>query len=299
MVSPVKDEEKYLETTIQAVAKQTLRPRKWILVDDGSRDGTPEILETYAAHFDWIEVLHLSRKAQRQPGSAVIQAFNAGYQLAGGGDFDFIVKLDCDLDLPADYFERLVRRFHENKMLGIASGVVVEEKRGRWAAVKMPSYHAVGASKMVRAKCFEDFKGFVPARGWDTVDEIRAQLCGWQTGHFRDLQILHLKPEGTGIGFLRTNVMHGEIYYVTGGGGLFFVLKLLHRGATGKPVLIGALAMLWGFLSAWAVGKTKLTNPSEARLYRRMLNRRLWASLKRHLALKNQEELNVRDLRYL
>ena len=145
-----------------------------------------------------------------------------GYDLVRNEAYDFIVKFDCDLDFAPDYFERLLRRFQEDPKLGIASVVYLENRNGKWKQVKMPPYHAAGQTKVVRAKCFADIGGFVVSRGWDTVDEIRAHAMGWNTRHFEDLFFYHLKAEGSGIGFLRTNEMHGEIFYLTGGGQLFF-----------------------------------------------------------------------------
>src|SRR5215471_7263336 len=213
LISPVRNEAKYLRRTLDAVIAQTCKPVQWIIVDDSSDDGTTAILDEYASRVDWITVLKTQRTGERQPGSPVIRAFNAGYALVRNTDFDFVVKLDCDLDLPPDYFQQLVTRFQSDSRLGIASGVYLETKQDRWAVVKMPPYHAAGASKMIRRSCFEEIQGFIASPGWDTVDEIKAQVAGWTTSHFEDLHFYHLKPEGSGIGKLRTNLMHGEIYY--------------------------------------------------------------------------------------
>lgn len=275
LISPVKDEERFLETTIQSVLAQTIRPTRWILVDDASGDRTPEILRSYAQKYDWIRVIRIERDAARRPGSAVARAFAAGYELAADAEYDFVVKLDCDLDLPADYFLQLVSRFREDPRLGIASGVYLEAARGQWRAVEMPGYHAAGASKMIRKKCFEDIQGFVPSRGWDTVDEIRAQKHGWKTGHFAEITFRHLRNEGAGIGDMRTNQMHGEIYYLTGGGAAFFLLKLVHRLFVGKPFLAGGLAMLWGYLKPWLTREPRVVCDAEARVYRHLLHARI------------------------
>jgi biofilm PGA synthesis N-glycosyltransferase PgaC len=274
-ITPVKDEERHLEATIRSVSQQSVRPWRWILVDDGSQDRTPEILRRHSECFDWIQVLTLRRVGDRHPGSAVIRAFTAGYETVAAQDFDFVVKLDGDVDLPADYLERLLAKFREDKALGIASGVYLENQNGRWLPVKMPDYHAAGASKMVRKKCFTDIGGFVPARGWDTLDEIRAQRMGWKSTHFEEIQFRHLKVEGAGIGRIRTSVMHGEICYLTGGGAGFFLLKFLHRLLFGKPFCVAGLVMLWGYLKPWISGTPRLATKAEARFYRCLLNTRV------------------------
>ncbi len=275
VISPVKDEGFYVERTIRSVIGQSLKPRVWILVDDGSRDTTPEILARYAKQCPWITVLSLARDGERKPGSAVIRAFMAGYELIKNDHFDFVVKLDCDLEIPEEYFETLIGRFQADPKLGIASGIYLEEWRQTWKAVKMPAYHAAGCSKMVRAECFREIGGFIPNRGWDTVDEIRAQVTGWKTCHFGDLALRHLKSEGSGIGSRRTNLMLGQIYYLTGGGAFFFLLKCLHRLIFSKPFFLGGFMMLIGFLRAYFKGEPKLVSDREALCYRRLLNQRI------------------------
>ena len=276
LISPVKDEEKFVEVTIQAVLKQTVRPERWIIVDDGSRDKTSQIVERYARENEWIKVLRIDGAAVRLPGPGVIRAFNAGYQLIGDTDFDFLVKLDCDLDFSDDYFEQLLRKFQGDKTLGIASGLCVEKSRDGWHPSSGPEYHAFGASKMVRAKCFNEIGGFLPSRGWDTIDEIRAQMAGWRTCHVKELPLYHLKPEGSGMGFMRTHMMHGEIFYLTGGGAVFFLLKVGHRMLFGKPVLLGGWAMFYGYLRARVFKNKKLVTKAEAQFYRHTLNDRIW-----------------------
>lgn len=279
VISPVKNEEAHVEATLRSVVAQTLRPYQWVIVDDGSSDRTSEIIEKYARRYDWIQVLRRDNASSRQPGAAVIHAFTAGFEAIESAPYDFVVKLDCDVDLPANYFEFLVDRFAEDPSLGIASGVYLEQEQGEWTLVPMPSYHAAGASKMMRADCFRQIGGFVKSRGWDTVDEIRAQVLGWKTRHFTELEFHHLKREGSGIGSFATNVMHGEVYYLTGGGVLFFLLKVLHRMVSEKPYISGGLALLWGYVKSALSGKQKLVTTKEAQFYARLLNRRLLGGL--------------------
>lgn len=282
VVSPVKDEARFVERTLLSVAQQTLPPARWIIVDDGSTDDTPAILRRFAQGRAWIDVVTRESRAARQPGSAVMNAFFHGLARAELDAFDYVVKLDCDLELPEDYFERMIDRFERQPRLGIASGIYLEEGAQGWRAIAMPAYHAAGASKVMRTACFREIGGFVRERGWDTVDELRAQVRGWTTGHFEDIRFRHLKPEGSGIGNLRTNAMHGDVYYLTGGGPLFLLFKAAHRMVAGAPPVIGGLAMLWGYLRCLAARRPRLVDETEAKHYRRLLNGRLWSRLRPH-----------------
>jgi glycosyltransferase involved in cell wall biosynthesis len=275
VVSPVKDEDRYVEQTLRSMAAQTVRPAAWVIVDDGSSDHTADIIRQWANRTPFIRLVQHPHSGRRQPGSAVIRAFSYGYALLADQPHDIVVKLDCDLSFEADYFEKLLGRFAEDPTLGIASGVYLEEDgAGSWKPVPMPAYHAFGASKVVRRKCYADIGGFVTAAGWDTVDEIRALARGWRTGHFADLGVRHHKREGTGIGQLRTSRMHGEIYYLTGGDPLFFAFKVLHRLAE-RPLFLNAAALSYGYFSAAVVRRPRLVTHSEARAYRRLLRQRL------------------------
>lgn len=274
VISPVKNEIAHVRHTLDSMVAQTTKPVRWIIVDDGSTDGTSLLLDQYAQQHEFIHVIHRQPGAAREPGSPVVRAFNCGLQAVADIPYEFIVKLDCDLSFAADYFERLLAHFEADAKLGIASGIYKESSNGTWNPIPMPAYHAAGASKFIRRKCFEQIGGFVVSRGWDTVDEIRAMSLGWSTKHFPELQMKHWKPEGSGIGTWRTSMMHGEIYYMTGGGLLFFLAKTALR-AVRRPIVVGALGVFCGYLRASISSKPKLVSPSEAKLYQRLLNRRL------------------------
>ena len=280
LISPVRDEEKYIEQTIESVVGQTITPSKWIIVDDASSDRTPEIIKSYQKRFPWIQMLRIDRDTARQPGSPVVNAFNRGYDLVKDNAFDFVVKLDCDLRFAADYFEKLLQEFEKDPRLGIASGIYLEDHGKGWTPIIMPIYHTAGACKFMRKECFIQIGGFIPFKGWDTVDEIKAQCKGWETCHFDELRFYHLKTEGSGIGQIQTNIMHGEIYYSTGGSYLFLLLKIIHRMIFGQPFLIGGIMMFFGFSRALILKKKRLVNNDEAFFYKRLLNQRILKQLK-------------------
>ena len=279
LISPVKDEAEYIANTIESVLSQTILPAMWVMIDDGSGDKTKDIINKYCSKIDWIKLICLNRDKKRVPGSAVINAFNVGYKEIKHRSFEYIVKLDGDLKFEKNYFENLFCKFMENEKLGIASGVYYEKEGNEWVRIKMPFYHAAGASKVIRKKCFEEIGGFESSRGWDTLDEIRAMVRGWETRHFSDIHFFHLKKEGSGIGTLQTNFMHGEIYYLTGGSKLFFLGKIAHRCLYGNPMVIGSLYMLYGYMKSLMKGKKRLVNKEEMKLYRKVLNRRIFNNI--------------------
>lgn len=275
IISPVKDEERYVEFTLRSVISQSLKPSLWLIVDDGSTDRTPEIIRHFQSSNPFIRLISNPKAGQRKLAFAEVRAFNLGFESLGNLEYDFIVKLDCDLSFDPDYFEKLLARFIQNQKLGIASGVYFEQdKYGCWTEIEMPTYHAAGASKVIRKTCFQQIGGFTPAPGWDTVDEIRALGREWTTLHFTDLKMKHLKGEGSSIGAVKTSLMQGEAYYRSGGSKFFFILKILHR-AKSRPYLVRSLAMLWGYLRAMQSRAPLLVTESEAHLYKKMLMNRI------------------------
>src|SRR5271170_928945 len=104
IITPVRDEEKYIEVTIESVVRQTTRPVEWMIVDDGSVDLTGEIIDRYAAQYSWIRVVHRANRGFRKSGGGVMEAFYDGFNALQCKDWEFIVKLDGDLSFAAEYF---------------------------------------------------------------------------------------------------------------------------------------------------------------------------------------------------
>jgi glycosyltransferase involved in cell wall biosynthesis len=283
IISPAKDEEQFVAKTIESVAAQTVHPERWVIVDDGSRDRTAEIASGYSRIYPWISVERIQRDPVRNPGPAVVVAFNAGLEKLVRVDYDLLVKLDMDLILPPDYFEKLLSRFKSDEALGIASGVYLESWNGQWEAIQMPPYHAAGASKVMRRECFEAIGGYSPNIGWDSIDEIRARALGWNTRHFADLPFHHLRQEGRGTGILRNSVKNGIAYYLMGGDFFFLLFKVPYRMVFTKPPILGGLAILWGYLSCLFSGRKRLVTKVEARLYRKLLRSQLWGRWRKAL----------------
>ena len=250
IVSPVRDEEDYIEKTLRSVLRQTIQPLEWIIVDDGSKDRTAQILAEYSEQYPWIQVLHRTDRGQRLPGAGVIEAFYAGYRRLKSADWDFVVKLDGDVGLEPDYFEQCFKRFDEDPALGVCGGVMYRLAKGSLELERNPLFHVRGPIKLYRRSCWEAIGGLIQSAGWDTVDEVHANWLGWRTRSFPDLKVIHYRPTGAAQGFWRDGVKMGRAAYVCGYHPLFFSAKCVKR-VFQRPYLLCSLAHAYGFITGY------------------------------------------------
>ena len=223
------------------------------MVDDGSRDDTPDIVREYAKTFPWIRLVERRDRGYAEPGRGVIEAFYAGYERIGHRDFDFIVKLDGDLTFGERYFESLFDRFRENPRLGMASGVCYVEINGGLERENHPEFHVRGPSKVYRRECWEQIGVLVKHLGWDSLDEIKAQYHGWDTRSYKDLVIIHHKVTGKNTGVFRWAIKLGQSDYYCGYHPLFLLAKGLRRLFL-PPYVVGGVGILWGYFGNYLRG---------------------------------------------
>jgi glycosyltransferase involved in cell wall biosynthesis len=250
IVSPVRDEERYIEKTLLSVIRQTARPAEWIIVDDGSSDQTPRILSEYEKAHPWLRVLHRIDRGSRIPGTGVMQAFYEGFHHLTTVDWNFIVKLDGDVGLDPDYFQRCFERFRDDPRLGICGGSMYCIQNGRLRRETHPSFHVRGPIKLYSRECWVAIGGLITAPGWDTVDEIQANRLGWRTKTFPDLKVIHHRPTGAVQGAWRDGVKMGRAAYVSGYHPLFMIVKCLKR-LFQRPYVYCAIAHAYGFVSSY------------------------------------------------
>jgi poly-beta-1,6-N-acetyl-D-glucosamine synthase len=250
IVTPVRDEEKHIKATIESVYSQTVRPLEWVIVDDGSVDRTAEIVKEYVTQFPWIRILNRPNRGFRKSGGGVVEAFYDGYNALRCHDWDFIVKLDGDLTFPPDYFEECFVRFNREVQLGIGGGEIYHDLAGKLTLEANPRFHVRGATKIYRRACWEGIGGLWVAPGWDTIDEVKANMLGWTTRSFSELRLIHHRITGSADGFVRDRVKHGLACYISGYHPLFVAASCLRR-LVRKPYVIGAFAMLFGFVRGY------------------------------------------------
>jgi biofilm PGA synthesis N-glycosyltransferase PgaC len=199
LITPCRDEAEHLPTTIETVARQTVPPARWVIVDDGSTDGTPSILADAAARYDFLHVVTRTDRGGRSVGPGVIEAFYAGLEAVDLDDYEYLCKLDGDLDLPRDYFQRVIERFENDAYLGNFSGKSYVRENGRLVSERLGDENAVGAAKFYRAACFRDIGGFVRKVSWDGIDGHMCRLHGWvaQSDDDEKLRFIHLRRMGS------------------------------------------------------------------------------------------------------
>jgi glycosyltransferase involved in cell wall biosynthesis len=212
VITPVRDEVRFIERTIESVRAQTVLPSQWVIVDDGSTDGTSELLNRIAVEVPWITVVQRPNRGHRSAGGGVMEAFYAGYAASTLDGWDFIVKLDADLSYDPTYFEQCFRKFSKDPRIGIGGGTIyqIEGAQRTIDAPGDPPFHVRGATKIYRRECWERIEPLVVGPGWDTIDEVKANRLGWTTRTFPDLQLIQHKPTGAADGSWRDAYKNGR-----------------------------------------------------------------------------------------
>lgn len=251
VVTPARDEQDNLPRLAAALAAQQLPPSAWIVVDDGSTDETPALIEAFAADHPWARLLPRGPESEgavsqgRREGRD-LEAFRHGVA-ALDVPYDVVVKVDADIDFEPDYFARLVGHFEADAHLGIASGTCYELEDGAWVRRTKADTTVWGASRAYRVDCVPDLMWLAPRMGWDGLDEVKVQLRGFRTETFVDLPFRHNRPEGgREISTLHQGEALGRASWYMGYRPSYLALRALYR-ARRQPT---ALAMLWGYLAA-------------------------------------------------
>lgn len=269
VITPARNEEAYIAHTIDSMMSQSELPLRWVIVDDGSTDATPDIVAEAERRHPWICLLRRKDRGFRHAGQGVIEAFYAGFETIRDLPWDFVVKFDGDLSFGRDYFRDCFARFAENPKLGIGGGYCCIDLNGRIEPEfdGDPPFHVRGPTKLYRRKCWEDIDGLYSVPGWDGIDEIKANMMGWKTATFRDIRLIHHRPTGGAYGTWRNQTKYGVANYVMGYHPVFMACKCLKRSVI-PPYLIGSIALAWGYTSAW-LGKCKRVPDPELLSYAR------------------------------
>ena len=266
LVTPCRDEAHYARRTLDAVLRQTEAPALWVIVDDGSTDETPAILAEYRARTPYLRLVKRADRGDRKVGGGVIDAFYAGYDTLDPKAFDYICKLDLDLDLPPGYFAGLMDRMEQDPRIGTASGKPyffppgTKDDSVRFPLVETPGLisevtgdeNSVGMTKFYRSACFRQIGGFVREVMWDGIDGHRCRELGWIAVSWDapELRFVHLRAMGTSHkNWWTGRARHGFGQYFMGTGPIYMLASALFR-MTRPPLVVGGLAMADGYFKS-------------------------------------------------
>ncbi len=262
LISPVRNEERLLPGLIRSLTAQTVPPAQWIIVDDGSTDGTLELARAAAREHAWIRVVVRKDRGARKLGGGVVEAFNEGLatvELA----YDFVGKLDADLTFGPRYLETLLAQFSADPQLGAASGKVFRPEGDTLVEEFMIDEMVAGQFKVWRQSCFQAIGGLVPEVMWDGIDFHMSRQAGFRTRSIPDenLRILHHRLMGSSDRSIwRGRIRWGKGQWFMGSHPLYILASAVFRMSE-KPYLIGGALIFVGYVQAWWKGERRLDKP--------------------------------------
>jgi glycosyltransferase involved in cell wall biosynthesis len=256
VVTPVKDEAAHLPLMVESMLAQTHPPAQWVIVDDGSSDGTGSIAAAAAERAPWITITGTGpdRGATRARGGAIVRAFEHGRERIEA-DHEIVVKLDGDLFLPAHYFEWVAATFAREPRAGLVGGRVLVHDDEEWRPDAVGRHTVHGALKAYRRACLDEIGGLRASMGWDGIDEYAAKARGWRVMPLTDLHVLHYARRGTKQHWWRSRIEEGRGTHFMGYLPSFVVFRAAYRMAIEQPAILGGLALLAGYVEARVRGR--------------------------------------------
>jgi biofilm PGA synthesis N-glycosyltransferase PgaC len=261
VVTPARNEQENIGLTISSMVAQECLPDLWVIVNDGSTDDTGNIVEEAAKCFPWIRVVHRSDRGFRKQGGGVVDTFNDGYKLIAAAPWEFLVKFDADLSFKPDFFLKCFEKFAEDPKIGIGGGLICHSVGGELVreSTEDPPFHVRGATKIYRRPCWQEIGGLVAAPGWDTIDELKANMLGWKTLTFESVKLSHHRPTGGASGSWNDWLKNGLANYITGYDPVFMACKCLRRSL--RPPYLNGLGLWIGFIRGYLRRTPQVDDP--------------------------------------
>lgn len=248
VVTPSRNEIDFLPKLVDSMIGQTVTPDEWIIVSHNSDESSSDYLEEICDEYSWIHNVVIEDKTKRRRGGQIAKLVNMGLSSATS-DWDFFSKIDADMILPIDYFERIFEKFDQSPKLGISSGTCYVMDGKRKVIEHVSPDHSRGGLKTYRRDCFQEIGGIREVDGWDGLDNALAQMKNWETRCIPEIQAHHQRRTGSYYGLVRGCFETGRFAFSMRYFPPFMLARSAHRMMT-KPVAIGGLSMLAGYFFA-------------------------------------------------
>lgn len=294
LITPARNEEAFIEKTLESMVRQSVLPLKWIIVNDGSTDSTAAIVRPYVQKYPWIELVNLPERRDRNF-AAKVYAFNAGRERLKDAEYEFIGNLDADVSLDQDHFEFLLGKMKLDARLGVAGTIFREENYSSETDSFEGQNHVAGQCQLFRRRCFEEIGGYCANRagGIDWIAVTSARMLGWKTKSFREKSFFHYRRLGTaGRSVFAAMFSYGEKDYYLGGHPIWELSRVIYRMAK-RPYLVGGVALGLGY--GWAMLRREKRPVSKELMnfHRKEQMRKLKAVLKSLRTFKSVDSFKV------
>jgi glycosyltransferase involved in cell wall biosynthesis len=276
LITPARNEAQFIALTLKSVISQTVRPLKWVIVSDGSTDGTDEIVSRYLADNPWIELVRMPERRERNFAGKVL-AFNAGYAKVKAMQFDAVGNVDADASFDEDYFAFLLQKLTENASLGLIGTAFRETARGFYDYRFVSIEHVTGICQLFRRQCFEDIGGYTPVKGGaiDRIANIAARMKGWKTRTFTEKMYVHHRAMSSAEqGVLKARFKDGAKDYAVGSHPVWELFRTVYQ-MRNAPFVIGGLSLLLGYTWSFVSGARRPVSEEMTRFLRQEQMHRL------------------------
>lgn len=294
LITPARNEEAFIEKTIDSMVRQVVPPMKWIVVDDGSTDRTAEIVGQYTGRYSWIELVRRPERKERNFAGKV-HAFNEGLARVQSLGVEVIGNVDADISFGPHHFEFLTRKFVEDPRLGVAGTSYTQEG---WDSIR-DSFEGPtsvsGACQLFRMQCFREVGGYRPnpAGGIDWIAVTTARMKGWKTRNYPERRFHHHRTMGTAErSRLGAIFDHGKKDYFLGGSPIWELFRVAYR-LPKSPVMLGSMALFWGYTWATLQGLERPVSGELMRFHRHEQMTKLRAIISSLVKLRKPDKLFV------
>jgi len=208
LTTPCRDERDGLPEVVAAMEAQEQRPALWLIVDDGSTDGSFEWLQEQAARLPWLQVVRAPEAATEYLGAHVARIKRWGLEQAIQRVTDEGVEpfaagvIDADIVVPADHYARLCGELASHPLMGIVSSIVVSRTpdggliREKYQREDLPR----GGTQFFKVACLDAIGGLPPFPGFDGAANVKARLRGWRCRLIGDLEAVQMRETATRFG---------------------------------------------------------------------------------------------------
>jgi len=276
IITPAKNEEKFIEKTIISVINQTILPLMWVIVDDGSSDSTAEIVKSYAEKYNFIRLVQREKENSRNFGNKVY-AIRRGFDELKDLEYDYYCNLDADVSFEANYFEFFLNKFSQNPKLGICGGKVYDLINNKFISQSYENHSVAGPVQFFRKECYESFGGYQAfKKGFiDGHAEISARMNGWETRTFPEMMVKHYRPAGTAKGSrLKIKFIGGKFEYQFGYSYIYHLIRSINSFKK-KPIVLGGLSSMLGYLSCIIKNEERLVDSNFIKFVQKEQSERL------------------------